>query len=507
MRPLALLLPTDNRPVTYTFPQLICQLADIDVLMPPRHLMGSLQAPTDLSLLVNWVKDNAAKINSGVMLICFDSLLYGGLIPARRSDDKLETILKRLADIVNLRKLAGRGVKLYAQSSIMRISDNYDNTEEKLYWSQCGREIFLWSKLLHKKELGMLESEAELKAIESRIKPEVREDYLATRARNFAVNQKMIDYAVSSDIDFLIFSQDDSGQYGLNVSEKEKLLSLAKAKNVHNVLAYPGADEMLMTLIARYLNSERSEPPEVTLQYSSPNGKNISSNYEGQNIGRSLDCQCQAHGLKVIDADISSRSVDFHIIVHTGADKQGDHIWLPGLTDLRQVDSGEAAKRVIDLLNKAHAPVVICDLAYSNGSDPLLISLLLQRPDLLEKIWAYAGWNTTGNAVGSALSIACACLHAHRSDEGLDEAMRKKLLFIRLMDDWAYQTQVRKEIRDKNAEDKEQELLLSRLMAAYAQQLAKVLGFQPGKIEYAFPWQRTFEVEINIDPQFVASIS
>lgn len=498
------LLPTDNRPITYIFPQQICQLAGLNVLVPPRNLMGSLFAPTNSEELRQWLETAVSQIESGAILICIDSLLYGGLIPSRRGKENLEAILERAAQIVSLKQEAGDSIKIYVQSSIMRISDNYDNTEEKLYWSKYGREIFNWSQLLHRQEIGLLKSEQELENAEKLIDKNTRDDYLGTRERNFRVNQKIIDYVKSGDIDFLIFSQDDSGHYGLNVSEKNKLIAVAQAKNIQNVLAYPGADEMLMTLIARYLNEERRQATTIALHYSAYNGKEIASNYEGQNIGDSMEHQSKAQGYKIVEADIKDK-VDFHVIVHTGTDIQGDHVWLPGLKDLRKVDSEKSVQRAIQLIEQADCPVVICDLAYSNGADSVLIDLLLERPQLFSKIWAYGGWNTTGNAIGSALAAGAACLYA-KANNGLDDLIRKKLLFIRLMDDWAYQTQVRREMQPDKINTEQEQAKLSKLMDACANKLATALRFHPGPIQYGSPWRRTFEIEINLYSQIATTM-
>ncbi len=506
MKQTVILIPTDNRPITYTFPQQICELADLNVLVPPRNLMGSLFAPTDLDLLNRWVDEAANKLQSGAILICLDSILYGGLIPSRRCDDSLETVLARANNIAKLKKRIGGNFKIYAQSSIMRISNNYDNTEEKLYWSQYGREIFNWSQLLHRKELGLLNSESELTVAESKIDPAVRQDYLSTRKRNFAVNVRLIDYVVSGEFDFLIFSQDDSGQYGLNVSEKNKLIALAEAKATQGVLAYAGADEMLMTLIARYLNDGRYKMPKIALHYSAVEGPLLTSNFEGQCIGDSMKRQANAQRLQIVDTDITDGALDFHVIVHTGADRQGDHMWLPGLEDLRVVDSKHSARIAINLIEKANGPVVVCDIAYSNGADPALIDLLFERPALFSKIWAYGGWNTTGNTVGSALAVGSACLNAVLSSAGLSDLWRKRVLFIRLLDDWAYQTQVREKIKENKVET-EQQLVLDRLMAACAMKLVRALDFDPGSIQYSLPWGRAFEVEINLDSELAQTFS
>ncbi len=96
MQQTAILLPVDNRPITYLFPQLICRLAGLNVLVPPRNLMGSLLAPTDINALSNWLEQAVSQGNEGAIFICLDSLLYGGLIPSRRGDDSLEIILSRL---------------------------------------------------------------------------------------------------------------------------------------------------------------------------------------------------------------------------------------------------------------------------------------------------------------------------------------------------------------------------------------------------------------------------
>ena len=503
MKQTAILLPVDNRPVTCIFPQLICSLAGLNVLAAPRHLMGSLSAPTDIEAMWRWLEQAVLQVETGAIFICLDSLLYGGLIPARRSNDSLEIILARAEQIANLKKLAGGNLKIYAQSSIMRISDNYDNSEEKSYWSEYGREIFHWSELLHKKEIGMLDTELELEKAQLKIKNEIRTDYLSTRERNFNINKKIIDYVVSGDIDYLIFSQDDSGKFGLNVLEKDKLMRIAKEKNISNIQAYAGADEVLMSLVAYHLNSQRQILPEISVRYSAPTGKDIASNYEGQSIGRSLECQAKAQGLQINQSDgkvgsgnvsdVKSSDVDFMVIVHTGLDEQGDHIWLPGLKDLRLIETSTSAVQAIALIEHSKAPVIICDVVYSNGADPALIDLLLKRPQLFEKIWSYAGWNTTGNTIGSALAVGSACLYAN-TNGALNKQDRLNLLFLRLLDDWAYQTQVRKELPPGQLTEYVKEL--TPLMDKYAAILTKALNFKPHSIKYSLPWQRSFEVEI-----------
>jgi len=112
-------------------------------------------------------------------------------------------------------------------------------------------------------------------------------------------------------LDYLIFSQDDSGAYGLNVSEKERLIATSIQLGVEGrVSIYAGADEVLMTLLARLLISEgvsqngsspTSPPgaPRAVVYFSPPGSSGIASRYEGQDIGTTVTSHIEAAGLKM----------------------------------------------------------------------------------------------------------------------------------------------------------------------------------------------------------------
>ncbi len=481
-----ILVPIDNRPVTYLLPQLVGAVAGIEMLAPPRQLMGSLQAPSDLNRLNQWLMQLLPEVKPSALFVCLDSLLYGGLIPSRRSADSLEDAYNRTQTIADWKKLGGEKLQVFAQASIMRIPNYDDATEEPKYWDEYGKKIFQWSTLQHKQILGLLKAEAVLHDTEKSIPAAVRRDFLIRRARNFHVNEELVHKAKAGLIDYLVFSQDDTGEFGLNVMEKEGLVGLAKKVNATNVSAYAGADEVILTLFTRWLAGSKPQKPRISIQFSPPEGKNIDSNFEGQTIGDSLIAQTNAAGLDVVTAN-----PDFAVIVHTAGSVQGDHMWLPGAPDLRYLKTQAAVDSTINLLEAAAVPVALCDVAYSNGSDPLLIDELLKRKDLMEKLWAYAGWNTTGNTVGSALSLGTANWFAKRQGTSTKDAF-KKILFIRLADDWAYQTQVRPQLNGQPSEER-----LEQLIAPLLERLSNALDFKPDHLSLKFPWQRTFEVEIT----------
>lgn len=493
----AILIPIDNRPVTYVFPQLIAQIAGVETLVPPRNLMGSLEANTNVDAVGDWLLEALRSHKPDALLVCMDSIIYGGLIPSRRIEATAQEMLDRTKIVSRWKKLSPK-TAIYAQSSIMRISDNYDNTEEKAYWSRYGREIFSWSEAMHRVSgtggSGSDQSEVrpgELSQLETRIPADIRKDYLDTRQRNFQVNRKMLDLLESRDIDFVVFSQDDSGEYGLNVLEKQRLVAEAEKRRLKKALSYAGADEVLMTLLARWLVDKNNAPPLVHLSFSPEDGGRIASRYEGQTIAQSVESQLKALG---VERTVLPTEADLHVIIHTSGDRQGDHIWLPDHPDLRNMNSAAAVTRTMTLLAESKLPCIICDVAYSNGSDPLLVDQLLQRKPLLNKIWGYAGWNTTGNTLGSALSMGFARWFAERGTavQSSPRALRNAL-FIRLADDWAYQTQVRKELGSELSRER-----LRDLMTPYLTRIASALDFEPTGVELGLPWQRSFEVEIQL---------
>jgi hypothetical protein len=182
---------------------------------------------------------------------------------------------------------------------------------------------------------------------------------------------------------------------------------------------------------------------------------------------------------------------DFHIIVHA-AHRQGDHIQLPGHADLRHVDTSTAVRSTLKILEDSTAPCVLIDAAYANGADPALAEELLKRHDLLNKLISYAGWNTTGNASGSALALAVACW-ARGVSGGRDEA-QSECLFTRLVDDWAYQSCVRGTLTAETSTAQ-----LASLMTPFVSRIAEAMNYQPKALTLSFPWNRTFEIEVGID--------
>ena len=523
-----LLIPLDDRPVTYAFPALVAKMARVEAILPARHLLGSLTKPAQIDELLNFAEAVITKQEPAAVIVCLDSLLYGGLITGRRSQDDFKTIMARLDRIKKWKSLTARPPVVMAQSSIMRVSDNYDNTEEKEYWSRFGREIFEWSACLHRLSRGEKPTAGLLESLERRIPPEIRQDYLDTRRRNFTTNMTLLKSMNEGYIDHLIFSQDDSGAYGLNVSEKERLIATsAQLGLTDKVSIYAGADEVMLTLLARLLIAEglrqtsttsanqsenlSARAPGVVVHFSPSQCAGVASRYEGQDLGTTVGSHIDASGLRIKEStsgtgnDTRPNPHTFCLIIHGPNERQGDHISLPGLADLSQLDSSGTVKQTMDLIEQSgHAGVLIADVAYANGGDPKLIEALLKRPELLAKVKSYGGWNTAGNTMGSTLAIAVAYWFSvleqkTESPQAVPAELRKlsdahkQCLFVRLVDDWAYQACVRKLLNGEPSTQK-----LAELIGPYIGKINSALAMEPS-VRLSFPWKRTFEIEISFE--------
>lgn len=225
-------IPIDNRPVCYTLPEQICAIDEnIKLFMPERKFLGSLTKYADVNEIFSWL-ENLPELDAIVM--CLDTVAYGGLISSRRCPDSFEQIKSRVEKLKSI--LEKKNAKIYAFSSIMRISNNNVNEEEKEYWNKWGKKIFDYSYQTHK-----LGTES---CITNIIPSEILDDYLATRKRNFEINKLYLEYQKQGLFDTLVFSKDDCAEYGFNVQEAQILEKLGG-------FVKTGADEIPLTLLAR----------------------------------------------------------------------------------------------------------------------------------------------------------------------------------------------------------------------------------------------------------------
>jgi hypothetical protein len=491
-----ILVPLDNRPVSYSLPVQIGKLNDnIEVLLPPREIIGGLTHNTDIDKLLLWLNDTLINNKIDFIVCSLDTVAYGGLIPSRRNPDTEAMIRARLSDfkIMLENHKNSHDTKIYAFSSIMRISNNNINEEEKEYWDKYGELIFKFSYLMHKTQsVNTINEDEELKSVREQIPESILQDYMFTRKRNFDINMYYLSWIKDGFLDFLVYSQDDTAQYGLNVAEAKSLQNLVIEKSLSSkVTVQTGADEIPTDLLIRGLTKKIDIKPFIYPVFSTENGRNIISRYEDRTVLESTIGQIRLCGAELTD---NKEKADIILMINTPISEQNDH----AMRIYIEQENEKAVEFCISSVEKSGKPVILADIAYANGADDLLVSQLLSKDINLEALYGYAGWNTTGNTLGSSISTGISRYLAQKTNNFNLENF-KKLLLIRLSDDWAYQAVVRQKIRALTNEADPG--ILTEELTPFIVNLAEKINLSLLKIELSFPWNRTFEVEINVEAE------
>ena len=443
-------IPIDNRPVCYTLAQQIAAIdRDLALFLPPRELLGDLNRSADINGIFNWLK-KLENIDS--IVVSLDTIAYGGLIPSRRSSETFEEIKNRMESFFAL--LREKNAKVYAFSSIMRISNNNINEEEKEYWSLYGEKIFKYSYELHKNA-----PDTDVKAD---VPPEIIQDYLKTRQRNFEINKMYLNLSKQGVFETLVFSKDDCAKYGLNVGEAQVLEESISA------------DEIPLSLLSRALAGGRVI--KIAPVFTQKDYTNRISKYEDVSVSDSVRGQIELAHCEV--ADVSD--ADIILVVNNFKQEQGELVM--GV-DVEGFD-GE-----IELPQK---PYLIADILNANGADNSFVKKFFEKQIDWDKFLGYAGWNTTGNTLGSALCCAIVKFLANNPDE----AAFKKVQAVRFLDDWAYQANVRKALKLRF--DKPDIEALKTLMQPFEKTLQEKTGLDLTTTKYSYPWNRFFEIEVSV---------
>ena len=454
-------IPIDNRPVCYTLAQQIADIdRDLELYLPPREMLGDLTKTADVNGILNWLKEL-----SGIdkIVVALDTIAYGGLIPSRRSNDTFEQIKERMEKFKSV--LCQKSVPAFAFSSIMRISNNNVNEEEKEYWSLYGKKIFQYSYETHKK--------APDSVVETDIPQKILQDYLKTRKRNFDINLMYLDWLKEGIFDTLVYSKDDCAQFGLNVAEAQALEHNIKQDNL-NALVKTGADEIPLSLLSRAVTCNRKI--KIAPVFIHPDYTDRISKYEDVSVRDSAKGQIELAGCTLS----VEKDADIILLVNNFKDEQGELVM------------GVDVPLFNGDLKLPDKPFLIADILNANGADNNFVSKLLEKNINTDLFLGYAGWNTTGNTLGSAICCAIVKYLAKHPDINAF----KKLQTVRFLDDWAYQANVRKKLNEypKNPDITE----LKKAMIPFEEKIKTILGTDFEDIKYSYPWNRFFEIEVNI---------
>ncbi|HYF76974.1 MAG TPA: DUF4127 family protein [Symbiobacteriaceae bacterium] len=488
-----LFLPIDDRPITCDFPLRIAPLGEIELIRPPRELLGRFLTPGDGAELAQWLVANATGCEGAI--INLDMLCYGGLVASRTTAVSAGEALERLAVLDQLKR---RGLLVFATSVLMRLGIT-GSSPDALAAHQL---IHRWSQAV-----AMPERAAEAAALEREIPPPVLAEYRGARERNHRVNREAVSLAARGTIDWLLLLQEDCSPQGVHRLEQAALVELmGGAAGVgaagDRVRMLPGTDEGSLLLLARAALIGR-EAPSIDLIYSNPTTAAFPAPFEDRPLRETAALQVEAAGARLGPGAI-------WLFVNTPAVGYGDlHEYAPPPTGDELGAFTDGSPALVDAIAQALAegiPAAVADVAFANGADPLFTEALLERTDW-RRLAGYAAWNTAGNTLGTAIAMSI----LRGLDAGQRDRLHQEALLIRLLDDYCYQSLVRPEI---NAGLRRQGHNIFNLGPAYGaacEQVAQALqscaedvfarspGARLERLAVRLPWPRTFEVEIELE--------
>ncbi len=501
-------IPLDERPCNYTYPEMILGISDVEMVKPPKDLLGYKKQPADLQELTEWMKENINKVN--YLVISLDMFVYGGLVPSRLHHKTFESLNDRLNLLRDFKRINSK-LKIYAYNLIMRVPSYNSSDEEPDYYAFFGEKIWQLGILTDKMEqrIATLEEKARFVEIKAEIPEPFLEDYLKRRQVNHKINHAALDLVSEGVVDFLIIPMDDCSQYGFSAKERRSILTeIRRRRLLHKVFVYPGADEVGSVLVTKAFNDVKNYEPRIFVRYSSALGPTTIPKVEDRSIHETVKYQVLACGGVIVDSSIDS---DFVLLINAptpNVSKLDEGIAsLFGVLEINDPfrNINEFVTAVKYYVEK-NVPCAIADTALGSQADEDLMTLL-KTNGLLDKIVSYAGWNTSSNTLGTVISHAVVASYFIKNNKWTKdiEERSRRFLFLRYLEDWGYQNHVRPYIITR---------VLSEFHASYfdlgkmkevitkiiKEKLYEFRNTNLSQFNYDFevssPWNRLYEIEV-----------
>ncbi|KKI92097.1 hypothetical protein WQ54_10980 [Bacillus sp. SA1-12] len=439
-------LPLDERPVNFIFPQQLAAITDLDMIVPDILFFGRKKQPADFNRMKEWLFHETK--DAEYLIISIDMLVFGGIVPSRLHHLSKEECMKRLNVLDEIKK-ANPYLKIYGFNLIMRTPAYSSSEEEPDYYQLHGREIFRYGWLTDKMEREELDAEEtqELEMIKNeKVPADILADFLGRREVNASINHKVIDLVKEDTLDLLIIPLDDNSKYGYTPKEQRKLIYRVEELNLFDrVSIYPGADEIGCTIFAKVFCEVKDYIPRIFVRYSSTKGPTIIPKYEDRSLNESIKSHITASGGILIDHSSDS---DVILMVNSPAVGENEAAEQGSYKDRHSTYFSEVHLqefvRVMEFYLKQQKFVALADVATCNGSDTALMKSISKK-GLLKEISCYAGWNTSGNTIGTVNAHAMIASYYDQMDDR-ENLASKTFYYTRLVEDWGYQALVRQNV-------------------------------------------------------------
>lgn len=487
-----LYIPLDNRPVNYDYVQILADMTPHRLLLPPRELLNTGERETEPDKIWAWAFEHARFADA--LVLSLDTLLYGGLVPSRTHQIPPAVLRERLA---KLRTLSRKPI--FAFGTIMRSAVTADSFGQPDYFPRYGHKLNRLSILAGRiaQNAATPPEQEDYNRLLNQIPQVVLQDYLNRRAINTQLLRQALTLTAGGVIDYLVIGRDDTSPYSFSKNEffqlRQTILQLNRQN--HRADSYPGADEIGALLFARAVHTLDRRTLSIHVAYNSPAAPARTPRYEDIPLSESIPLKL--HTLNAQPAGLPA--ADLVLLVHTRED-QGAEAFAQADTP---TPAAEATAAQLESLLAAAKPTALADIAFINGADGYLMRTLAEN-NRLTPLAAYAGWNTAGNSIGTAL--AQGSLFAAYPQKKYRTA-QARALYSRILEDWAYQTVIRPNLQAKfgipNAAaliPREQTPEISQTAKRELNNILKKYSLENIMVKaVTFPWSRLFDIHFEIE--------
>lgn len=411
-----LLLPLDSRPPCTTLAQDLGRLASIDVIVPPKELLDNYHTPANHTKLTDWLNKNIQNYPAAV--ISSDLLIHGGLLGSRlplgTSAD--ETIFfKTLSNLSS-----GADVTVFSIIPRLLVSDSL--LPDAWYQWHLMRYSTLQDIV---EQFSDFHSTHELEAIKAKIPTEILQKYNVLYQNNDDFNKQLAALCGAKNYT-LIIGQDDAQPFGLPNRNRTHADAYMYRYGLNNKsLSTCGADEIAQMLVARRFCSTHNYKPKYYIEYTTPNAAVAIMPYMAVTAEAALIDKIKFCGGTATE---SISDADVILFVHCGSEKQ-------------PVTDGMAQRLQQLLIEGRHVAVI--DSSKDYESRQMLLPVLLDNDVQINKLAAYAAWNTFGNSAGTAIAQSAIFTGQQKKlqPQNLPALYAANLNFMvdRLLDDYCYQ--------------------------------------------------------------------
>lgn len=502
------LLPLDSRPPCTQFVEQLAHIAGIKLLLPQPELLDNYKISANKQALRMWLSQASKQADAAI--ISTDMLIHGSLLASRLSSGTIDDT-KEVLDLLTTIHQENPHLKMYVFNIIPRLllADNQENIafqKNMLKYSVIKDQAYTFENTEDIKKITSLEEQ---------IPAAVIKKYTAMYEKNTTLNSILMNMVEQGVLAGLVIGQDDGQPFGIPNSSKQQLqYQLAQKPSLANkVFITRGTDEVAITLLGHIATDFSNYHPRVFVIYSNQDTAQITMPFMPHTVAKTVQEKIKITGAVEVN---TIDEADFILYVHVG-------------TKNNKSTFSSSAEQLNNLLSLGYN-VALVDLTENFQISETLLPTLLAQDVAIPKLIAYAGWNTTSNSIGTAVTQACIFTKTLSKEANLPETMaiyKENLEFLtaRFLDDLYYQKEINPYINKQlqkahidpynlensyyQTNEKVQKMMLSkgkRLLREGLSNSPITIHTDRGlqqivitdlEIQTYLPWRRTFEIWIQ----------